>query len=247
MNPPGADSGRTLVFVSHVHEDRAVAAWLRTRLEEHFLGMVRVFVSSDTEGIGAGEKWFEVMDQRLNECRLLLILCTPESIYQPWVNFEAGAAWALRKRMVPVCHGGLTPDDLRMPFLTWQGLTLTLPEDLEKLYRAVAKQHESNVPAVAFDQLVTEIPRSEPGGDAAGGHDSPDRLRLRAERATRERLHAALSDKEPWRTPARVASEAGVSEEVAMTMLRADRDVQFGSTRDGSRPLVGLKERVNPG
>lgn len=43
-----------LVFVSHVSDDARVAGWLKETLNSHFLGIFRVFVSSDTESVDVG-------------------------------------------------------------------------------------------------------------------------------------------------------------------------------------------------
>jgi hypothetical protein len=104
--------------------------------------------------LGAGDAWFDTINTRLAECSLLLTLCTPESVYQPWINFEAGWAWGLEKPVVPVCHGGLMPDDLKMPFSSRQAVTLTRPDDLESLYNAVADARGSNQPRVAFARAL---------------------------------------------------------------------------------------------
>ena len=118
-------NAKSFVFVSHQAEDRdrsragCASAWTND-----FLGMAPVFVSSDGEGIRAGEQWFDVIRQRINECRCVLILCTGESVIQPWVNFEFGAAWALGKVVIPVCHSGYLPADLGMPFSQSQGVAL---------------------------------------------------------------------------------------------------------------------------
>jgi hypothetical protein len=192
--------------------------------------------------LGAGDAWFDTINTRLAECSLLLTLCTPESVYQPWINFEAGWAWGLEKPVVPVCHGGLMPDDLKMPFSSRQAVTLTRPDDLESLYNAVADVRGSDRPRVAFDEIAREVPDASPPDNA---NTSLDRLKLDQERVIRRRIRSALEDDQPWRTPLRVANAAGVSEEVALMFLRADDDVRLGSGRDGKQ-LVGLKRRVAP-
>jgi hypothetical protein len=227
------------VFVSHIGEDRAVAAWLRRRIEEDFQGYVSVFVSSDGEGIGAGERWFDVVERRLDACQVLLVLCTQRSVVQPWVNFEFGAAWALDKLVIPVCVGGLTPADLEMPFSEPQAVTLTTATGLEYLYRAIAKRRETPVPRQSFDELLGEIPVSEEAPPTAASPD-PDDAQM-----TRRRLHDAMTryDGMPWRTLRRVAIEAGLTEEQARKILRADEAVAFGSGTNGV--IVGLKARLN--
>ena len=228
-----SDEAEPLIFVSHVHEDRKVAAWLRERLEKDFLGLLRVFVSSDGEGIGAGDEWFAVVRKRIEECRMLVILCTPDSVAQPWVNFEFGAAWALKKPYVPICHGGLTPDRLAMPFSNSQAVTLETPEGLEALYRAVAKLRGIGTPSVSFAELASSLS----GADSTDGDVS----------VIWQLLRRALSGEYEWRRVETVANEAGTSVEQARAILRAHAsEVRFGTGKSGEA-IVGLRSRVGSG
>ena len=53
-----------------------------------------------------------------------MFLLSPNSISRPWVNFEAGAAWLARKRIIPVCFGGLDRGNLPKPYSDFQALDL---------------------------------------------------------------------------------------------------------------------------
>src|SRR3954451_18595439 len=97
------------VFLSHIHEDAALAEWLKQRLERDFLEKLGVYVSSEAP---PGANWFEGIDAHLEKSEMLLALCSPASIRRPWLNFEVGAAWARGKRVIPLCHNGLAPEDL---------------------------------------------------------------------------------------------------------------------------------------
>jgi hypothetical protein len=79
-------------FVSHVSEEADVAARIKAALSRDFLGLLDVFVSSDTESIAAGEEWLRSIEKALQESALLIVLCSPASVGRPWINFEAGAA-----------------------------------------------------------------------------------------------------------------------------------------------------------
>jgi len=83
----------TQVFISHVMEDAAVAARLKRKMTEDFLGQLTVFLSSDTESIAAGEEWLSSVSEALRNSSIFVVLCSPMAIARPWVNFEAGAAW----------------------------------------------------------------------------------------------------------------------------------------------------------
>src|SRR5262249_46357706 len=126
------------VFISHIAEEREIAERLKAALTRDFLRMLDVFVSSDTESIAAGEEWLESIEHALRECTIVVILCSPESIRRPWINFEAGAAWMRDIPLIPVCHLGLRARDLLMPLSLRQGIALDDAEGLRRFYKRVA-------------------------------------------------------------------------------------------------------------
>jgi hypothetical protein len=79
----------TQVFISHVTEDAAVAARLKRKMTEDFLGQLTVFLSSDNESIAAGEEWLSSVSEALRNSSIFVVLCSPIAIARPWVNFEA--------------------------------------------------------------------------------------------------------------------------------------------------------------
>ena len=231
------------VFVSHVNEDRAVAGWLQDQLRADFLGEIDVFVSSEREG-HAGDDWLETIDEALHRCGVLLALCSPVSIHRPWVNFELGAAWMLKKRIIPVCHAGLTPEDLKIPLSRLHGVTLTKAEDLETLYETVALQLGfQQAPRRNFEELAAEVPAVVALGGSRGGDGSMEAQMVARDRDIRQRLRYALERGQKWRTVGRVAVEAAVTEDIALDILRADEQVRFSRGKHGDL-IVGLIERV---
>ena len=231
-------------FVSHVTEESRVASQLKTALTQDFLGLLNVFVSSDTEGIGAGEDWLRAVDEALRESSVVLVLCSPTSIRRPWINFEAGAAWMREVPLIPVCHAGLTPGDLPMPLSLRQGLSLTDVEGLRRLYKRIADvlglqvmpERSYEALAEALAGLSQEISVNQPY------HDDLD-----SDRATRKRLHDALNHQDfTWRSLQRLAATAGLSEEIAANLLRADDEVRFSRGKSGN-VIVGLRSRVGEG
>lgn len=237
-----ASDPRTL-FVSHVHEDRTVARWLQDQLLEAFLGQIEVFVSSEREG-HAGEDWLKTVNEALHRCRVLVALCGPVSIHRPWVNFELGAAWMLQKRIIPVCHAGLTPDDLKLPLSHLQAVTLTDAEDIETLYETLAEQFGfQRAPRRNFAELAAEVPVFEPAAGSGGGDGSMEAQLVARDRDIRGRLRHALEKGQEWRTISRVAVEAAISEDTALDILRADELVRFSRGRHGDL-IVGLITRV---
>jgi hypothetical protein len=149
------------VFVSHIHEEAPLADVLKRHISQDFLGMIDVFVSSDSTSIVVGSKWLNDIDTALKTAKVELLICSEESVKRPWINFEAGAGWVKGIPVVPVCHTGLRPVDLPMPLNMLQAVEAKNPEDLDKLYALLAKQLGSTKPAGKFKQLAREVEEFE--------------------------------------------------------------------------------------
>src|SRR5690348_2355735 len=121
-------------FISHISEDKEPAGRIKVALKRDFLGLLDIFLSSDTQSIAAGEEWLKSIEQALRDSALLLVLCSPESIRRPWINFEAGAAWMRGIPLIPICHAGFEVRDLPMPLSLRQGIGISDPKGLERLY-----------------------------------------------------------------------------------------------------------------
>jgi hypothetical protein len=226
---PGAGS----VFISHISEDAEAATWLKSRLDRDYLNIFEVFASSDAQSVAAGQEWVTSVREALNDARVLITLCSPSSIRRPWINFEIGAAWILDKGIVPLCYAGLTPRDLPIPLSLRQGLVMTEPDGLRRLYAGLAETFGCGVPDKDFDRLAAEARQSTEAAERSGRDDAAvDEVRRWADIGRRARQ--VLDDPRfEWRTLKRVAAVAGVTEEEAADVLRADPEVRFGTNRAG--------------
>jgi hypothetical protein len=181
-------SGRPLVFISHISEERTSAAQLKLVLSRDFQGLINVFVSS--ESIGAGEEWRPRVDTALRECGLFIVLCSPESVTKPWINHEVGAV-SLRKGVpvVPVCHLGLSPRNLTGPLSGRQAIAVENADDLKSLYWKVAEVIKCQMPDRDFEALRHElrILSAQPAPKLSRDREMPARLKASlgsAKRAT---------------------------------------------------------------
>jgi len=77
------------LFISHVHEEAAVAEAVLRFLKGFELN---AFLSSDHWQIRAGERWFDRIAAELTDARVVVLLLSKYSVRSPWINFEAG--WA---------------------------------------------------------------------------------------------------------------------------------------------------------
>jgi hypothetical protein len=152
---------RKSIFISHISDETAVAQWLKDRLNRDFLGALDIFVSSDRSTIEAGRKWLDEVENALNTADMQIVLCSRESVGRPWVNFEAGAVWLRGIPVVPVCHSGLEPEGLPVPLSMLEGLSLSRPAGLAKLYDAVANTLGLNTPSVDFSAIAGEAKELE--------------------------------------------------------------------------------------
>jgi len=134
------------VFMSHIHEEEAVAQFLKSRIEETFLGQVDIFVASDAKSIEPGHDWFEKIMEGIRAAKVLLILTSGESAPRPWINFEAGAGWMGGKRVIPLCHRGMVPPALPEALRRLQAVDMTEPAKVADLLSLLAREADLNVP-----------------------------------------------------------------------------------------------------
>jgi hypothetical protein len=156
------------IFISHISTETELAQALKRQLDEDFLGMLNVFVSSDQETIGAGVKWLDSVELALKKAELLLILCSTASVSRPWVNFEAGAVWLRGIPVIPVCHSGMKPHELPVPLSMLQAIEASQPRGQQMLYDAIAQLLGAKLPKVdlaakadSFKKVETKLVREQ--------------------------------------------------------------------------------------
>jgi len=84
------------VFISYAREDGEFVATLLSRL-----GNENILAFAD-RSIKPGEEWLSRLEYALKESKVILFLVTPNSLRSNWVNAEAGAAWILKKTLIPI-------------------------------------------------------------------------------------------------------------------------------------------------
>jgi hypothetical protein len=145
------------VFVSHAHEECELAQLLKARIQSDFIGLIRVFVSSDHNSIRLGPEWLEEVVCELKQSSIFVFLCSEGVERRPWINMELGAALALDRKIIPVCHTDLVPDDLQGPLRDRQSIKASNARDLQRLYEAFADAIHSTVPKGDFESLAQEV------------------------------------------------------------------------------------------
>jgi len=142
------------IFLSHIHEEQELAHALKNAIESAFLDAVRVFVSSHEQDVRVGDEWFKEIEASLRESEAVILLLSPQSVKRPWVNFEAGAAWFLDRRVIPICSRGLSINDLPPPFSKRQAISIASEEDRDTLIEDIASVAGLRVPDYSFDEII---------------------------------------------------------------------------------------------
>lgn len=143
------DASKKIVFISHISEEKDVAIELKRIIDNAFLGAVDVFVSSDQDSIGVGQKWLNNVSESLKNCIYTIVICSPASIERPWINFETGASWIRDIDIAPLCHSGLSPATLPPPLNLLQGDFLSSDTILSKLLGSISKKIGLRCPEIS--------------------------------------------------------------------------------------------------
>ena len=149
------------IFVSHISEEAELARVLKDEIFAAFGSAVKVFVSSDYESIDVGAEWLGSIQEALKGAGLELILCSRLSITRPWVNFELGAAWLKKIPIIPICHSGLQPGDLPMPYSALNAVQADQEQGLRKLFARISKITGIEPADTDFPRLVARVQKFE--------------------------------------------------------------------------------------
>ena len=131
-------ASKLFIFLSYRSVEARFADVLKRNLTNDFIGMVDVFLASDTTSIPAGTKWHSRVLQGLSQSDLHIVVCSRFSVRCPSINYEAGAAALRGTPIVPLCHGGLVPHQLPVPLSESEGGVFTDANALQRLYTTVA-------------------------------------------------------------------------------------------------------------
>lgn len=156
------------IFLSHITEEKEIAESFKKGIENLYLNTVEVFVSS--VNIKSGEKWLYKIENNLMEANLFLILTSQKSMQRPWINFEAGAGWALKRPVIPLCYNGITPSDLQEPLKSLQALNIEEIDDFKKLFSDISDYLDLGNPkdddiAELYSEVLSKINNTNKNND----------------------------------------------------------------------------------
>ena len=146
------------ILISHVSDEALFALLLKDFIESTFLGQFEVFLSSNSGERGVGDKWLVELDGSLSSAELLLVLCSPKSIRQPWIHFEFGCAWTKSMAITCVCHSGLNKVGLPPHLRTFDVLEVEDDDFMEQLFNDLAKRFGiKRLPRLSYDTMKAEL------------------------------------------------------------------------------------------
>jgi TIR domain len=148
---------KKLVFISHITEEKSIAAALKALIEKTFQNLVTVFVSSDPTSNPIGGQWLDAITGALKECAVEIILISPESIKRPWINFEAGCGWIRGVPVIPLCHSGMDFGRLPAPLNRLNGALATDESQLKNVFPAIAGAVESALPPADLAPFIAAV------------------------------------------------------------------------------------------
>ncbi len=149
---------KQIIFISHITEEKELALSLKQLIEDKFLGMVEIFVSSDENSIRLGQEWLVNITENLRSCCIELILCSPASVNRSWINFEAGAGWVRKNcKVIPVCHSNMKPEELPLPLNLLQGMMLNDQIKIQELLKIIADQIGCKVPSLDCSEFISKV------------------------------------------------------------------------------------------
>lgn len=146
------------ILISHVSDEALFALLLKDFIESTFLGQFEVFLSSNSGERGVGDKWLVELDGSLSSAELLLVICSPKSIRQPWIHFEFGCAWTKSMAITCICHSGLDKVGLPPHLRTFDVLEVENDDFMEQLLNDLAKRFGiKRLPRLSYETMKAEL------------------------------------------------------------------------------------------
>lgn len=176
-----------------------MASTLKQWIERTTSGQCDVFVSADVADNPAGGNWMAIIEERINESFLMIVVCSKFSLSRPWINFEAGAAWQRKIPILPVLHSGLTVDQVPRPISDFQGVSVDEPGLFKRLFEAIYRYANlTKFPDVDSDRFEKEMASAAEQANAQATKDSSEPIAFEPEELQRrilQRLIAAYNAK----------------------------------------------------
>ncbi|MBF0421374.1 MAG: toll/interleukin-1 receptor domain-containing protein [Magnetococcales bacterium] len=103
------------LFISYSQQDSSLAISMKEIIEIIVPGY-NVFIFSSPESVDFGDNWLVKLENALSSVLIFLVLADHDTFQRHWINFEVGYAWSRGIPIIFLCHGGLTPSGLPLPY-----------------------------------------------------------------------------------------------------------------------------------
>lgn len=124
------------VFISHDSDEKALAEPLANWLDNKLID-ANTFCSSRPGDIAA-QQWRAKVIKDAKEYDVLIILMSPKSISNPWIQFEAGLARSnIKCKIVPAIYGGLDKMDVPSTINDFQILDMSSVAEFNATFRKI--------------------------------------------------------------------------------------------------------------
>ncbi|GEM_PF-2741329 len=138
------NSRRREIFLSHSHQDAALAQVLNECLDKVFgVKAINFHATSIDNDIKPGEDFFATIRSRITTSDVILFLLTPNSLESLWVWFEMGVCWERYAKgnmgLVPMT---LNVDHKKLPphFQTIKYVDLAKPQDIKNFFKNLVSE-----------------------------------------------------------------------------------------------------------
>ncbi|HVU11231.1 MAG TPA: toll/interleukin-1 receptor domain-containing protein [Phototrophicaceae bacterium] len=86
----------------------------------------------DSKALAAGQNWEELLQEALRQSEIFILILTPNSLENPNVFFELGAAFADNKQIIPVLVGDIDVKQVPLSLTSRQWLRTDSPTEAGK-------------------------------------------------------------------------------------------------------------------
>ncbi|MDR0483952.1 MAG: toll/interleukin-1 receptor domain-containing protein [Alphaproteobacteria bacterium] len=128
------------IFISHLPVDSKLAFALNRFIKDKFQPKFSIFLSSDGDTIIDGDVWLSRIQEGLKSCKIMLVLCSKNSVAKTWVNIEIGAAFQKGIDIIPICFGDMVKEQLPEPIKSLKPINLSEIQDFQQVFDRIAEK-----------------------------------------------------------------------------------------------------------
>ena len=153
---------KPIIFFSHSGRDAELIKAIKDRINLKTGNSLDIFLSSDGTSIRGGTNWVIEVERNLDNCKLMFVFMTPNSLRSEWIYFESGHAYSKKIKVVPLGLIGIDIGILEPPISLLHGFNVTDNKTLENIIGLINEEFKLSFQNVFSD---FEWPTLENGGN----------------------------------------------------------------------------------